>query len=123
MSEYTEKQLLEWAAKAAGYDVRWHEIWRCFVHVSPLNNESPPTPAGYRIVWAPLDDDGDALRLAVKLSISIDVNGMFVNADCRHRKDDIGYFEENSARNSGDIMQTARLAILRGAAEIGRAMP
>ena len=59
----TDRELLEAAAKAAGYDVRWHEIFGCFVHVGPFNITNPPTMAGQRLVWVPLDDDGDALRL------------------------------------------------------------
>jgi hypothetical protein len=42
----TDRELLEAAAKAAGYDVRWHEIFGCFVHVGPFNITNPPTMAG-----------------------------------------------------------------------------
>jgi hypothetical protein len=63
----TDRELLEAAAKAAGYDVQWHDAWRCFVHVGPFNTDNPPTLAGQRMVWAPLQNDGDALRLAAKL--------------------------------------------------------
>ncbi len=67
----TDRELLEAAAKAAKYDVRWHENWQCFVHVGPFNVTNPPTLAGERMVWLPLDDDGDALRLAVKLRLDL----------------------------------------------------
>lgn len=66
-----DKMLLEAAAKAAGYQVRWHTHWQCFVHENAHNTTSPPTMAGQRFVWVPLDDDGDALRLAVKLKIPV----------------------------------------------------
>lgn len=66
-----DRELLELAAKAAGYKVRWHEVWQCFVHKVPHNTDNPPTLAGQRHVWVPLTDDGDALRLAVKLDIQI----------------------------------------------------
>ena len=56
-AERTDRELLELAAKAAGYE--YH------------------SPAGYIVVdgipgnWNPLEDDGDALRLAVKLGITL----------------------------------------------------
>ena len=56
----TDRELLELAAKAAGYEYAKH--------------------GGYIVVdgipgnWNPLTDDGDALRLAVKLRLSIDHN-------------------------------------------------
>lgn len=109
-----DRELLELAAKAAGLDF-------CFGRaVADLGTE---VPVANGKIWNPLGDDGDALRLAVKLSISIDVSGMFVHADCRRCKYDIGFFEENSARHCGDMMQAARRAIVRAAAEIGRLMP
>lgn len=73
-----DKTMLELAAKAAGYDVRWHENWQCFVHVGPHNITNPPTMAGQRMVWVPLTDDGDALRLAVKLKLSVEHMAMEV---------------------------------------------
>lgn len=42
-----DRELLEMAAKAAGY---WSKAFNCSANL-PLN-------------WTPLDDDGDALRLA-----------------------------------------------------------
>lgn len=56
----TDRELLEMAAKAAGCKVRWHEPWGCFVHTVMINTTNPPTLAGQRHIWAPLDDDGDA---------------------------------------------------------------
>ena len=56
-AERTDRELLELAAKAAGYE--YH------------------SPAGYIVVdgipgnWNPLEDDGDALRLAVELNMDI----------------------------------------------------
>jgi len=57
MTERTDRELLELAAKAAGYDYR--------------------SPAGYIVVdgipgnWNPLDDDGDAFRLSIKLGLRV----------------------------------------------------
>ena len=56
----TDRELLEAAAKAAGIE-RWY--WSSgLVIVGPATREEP---------WNPLDDDGDALRLAVRLAIMI----------------------------------------------------
>jgi hypothetical protein len=65
-AQMTDRELLERAAQAAGYKVRWHHIWECFVH------DQPNIISGKdRHIWVPLEDDGDTLRLAVKLDISI----------------------------------------------------
>ena len=59
----SDRELLEMAAKAAGYDgLRWSMLRQCFYDCSG-------------IYWRPLDDDGDALRLAVKLQLQIRPNG------------------------------------------------
>lgn len=100
-----DRELLELAAKAFGIDGVYSEKSRAIV------NED-----GY---FMPLDDDGDTLRLAAHLNISIDISGMFVHADCRHCEVDIGYFEENTARNSSCIMKSIRRAVVRAAAAIG----
>jgi hypothetical protein len=100
----TDKELLELASKAAGYDVRWHDIWKCFVHVNPHYIDYPHTMAGSRHEWVPLDDDGDALRLAV----------------------DIRILDDNKVRvapfvwEGQDARAITRRAIVEVAAEIGR---
>ncbi len=67
----TDRELLERAAKAAGiciddwngdYPVVYIEHW------SGNPDEQPEREASY---WSPLTDDGDALRLAVQLGISV----------------------------------------------------
>lgn len=52
-----DRELLELAAKAAGYVL--------------LTNGQVCSPEAGNFDWNPLTDDGDALRLAVKLGISI----------------------------------------------------
>lgn len=104
-----DRELLEMAAKAADIDGDFYSRANAIA-----------TPDCY---WNPLTDDGDALRLAVKLNLCIDLSGMFVHADCRHRDDDLGYVEENSARNDGCILTATRRAIVRAAALIGESMP
>lgn len=65
----TDRELLELAAKAAGYKVTWNEHWDCFAHVVPINTTNPPTLSGLRHAWQPLEDDGDAFRLAIYLDL------------------------------------------------------
>jgi hypothetical protein len=71
--------------------------------------------------WNPIEDDGDALRLAVKLHINIEIwnidalvkTNIYIK-DCGH-----GCFEE---RYTTDPYAATRRAIVRAAAEIGRNM-
>jgi hypothetical protein len=58
---YTDRQLLELAARAAGLTLD------IFVDGKPISREIDEQP----VYWNPLADDGDALRLAVKLRINI----------------------------------------------------
>ena len=115
----TDKELLEYAAKAAGIEVRWHEQWKCFVHVSPFNTDNPPTLAGQRLVWVPLTDDGDALRLAVKLCLCVDC---VIGADEVTAFVADGIFHSEIDICADDRHAATRRAIVRAAAEIGRAM-
>lgn len=77
----TDRELLELAAKAVGID-----------------NKKLNHPVNF---WSPLTDDGDALRLAVKLRIEVCSKGM---------------------EAFGDPYAATRRAIVRAAAEIGRSM-
>ena len=113
----TDRELLELAAKAAGYKVRWHEIWQCFVHVDPVTITKPPTLAGQRMVWVPLDDDGDALRLISTLELNV-----FYTAGKAYamQSDDDGTTEKRVAyADAGERDAATRRAIVRAAAEIG----
>ena len=57
------------AALAAGYELEWAPEWPgggCLMRrVIP----EPEEPFSKRVPWNPLEDDGDAFRLAVKLGI------------------------------------------------------
>ncbi len=89
----TEQEELEFAAKAAGLDVRW--IVEC---------------QDFYEIWNPRTDDGDALRLAVKLDLLVAIGAA---RDCDGRL---------SLDNSDDPYAATRRAIVRAAAEIGRNM-
>lgn len=96
-----DRELLEAAAKAAGY---WSHEFNC-----PDNLPRPD--------WNPLRDDGDALRLAVKLDIAPvwGSNRDTVRVDYPARFT-IPLYE--SVRD-GDRYAATRRAIVRAAAEIG----
>ena len=97
----TDIELLEMAAKAAGYQIEWVRNSGC--HYRCEAEES-------REQWCPLDDDGDALRLAVALCMNIEVTESDVYA-CTH-----GNFSEPS---KPDRNAATRRAIVRAAAAIG----
>ena len=67
MTSHTDKELLILAAKAAGIEKRTDFDGSEYFHYEI--DEST-----YKH-WNPLTDDGDALRLAVKLDMIIDVRG------------------------------------------------
>ena len=120
-----DRELLEMAARAAG------------IHIdkSPYNGGGMCNTgfdmSGSAVLdwhnyktWSPLTDDGDALRLAVKLSLSVFTGGV----GCVSVS---GWIVHNTIAmpinltelyGSGDKYAATRRAITRAAAEIGRAM-
>ncbi|HEJ9709536.1 TPA: hypothetical protein SMN51_006422 [Pseudomonas aeruginosa] len=105
-----DRELLELAARAAGYVVRWHDD--TLTHGPAFTIEDPENPYVFKI-WNPLTDDGDALRLAVKLRTSIFL--AFNNTACESVGG--GYWFDD-----GIDAAAARRAIVRAAAEIGKSM-
>ena len=109
MSE-ADRELLELAAKAGG--IEWDSV---------LRDGGVFFENGRQ--WDPLKDDGDALRLAVKLKIDIEFHhenpheGEVVTAT-KNSIHSICCFE-NTAMNSS-LLAATRRAIVRAAAEIGK---
>lgn len=70
--------------------------------------------------WNPLTDDGDALKLAVKLDLHIRFYRKHVDVDGEVRGGGVisEDFQVSSRKN-----EAARLAIVRAAAEIGKLLP
>jgi hypothetical protein len=103
----TDKKLLELAAKAAGVTRQcWDYDWvRGLGHMVTRN-----------MMWNPLVNDGEALRLAIETGITIDApkDWGFVYAGGQ------GSFSEPIG---DDKMAAVRRAIVRAAADIGKAMP
>ena len=100
-----DRELLELAAKAAGVALMRSRL-NDPAFRDMLVRDSVRNPAQLAGSWNPLTDDGDALRLAVKLELW--------QAVCE------GYQHLDSDR---DLFAATRRAIVRAAAEIGRAMP
>ncbi len=106
----TDRELLEAAAKAAGMPA--------FASgATGLRVSHDGVRSGY--IWNPLTDDGDALRLAVKLRMDICRptavhNGVAIWLD--HASD---FIEEPHGK---DPYAATRRAIVRAAAEIGKSI-
>ena len=103
----TDRELLEAAAKAAGiegpYTAGSNGEW---VFHEPRRKN-----------WNPLTDDGDALRLAVKLLMNIDI---FPGRAFVHCPKPGGAGDYDEDEKDGDTYAATRRVIVRAAAEIGR---
>lgn len=102
----TDKELLELAARAAGYKIKWLDMkggYERFLSTPKLNGE----------FWNPLTDDGDALRLAVALRLLIDTdyNDCIAAGCCQ--------LDEVLEPAGVDRLAATRRAIVRAAAAIG----
>ena len=114
----TDREYLQLAAKAAGYE--YNGLW--FDERTGLLVWEPPTNYESRH-WNPLTDDGEALRLAVKLRMVVDTdyNG---GANAGNAAVDFGEPEYGYQEGQGktDPFAATRRAIVRAAAEIGKGM-
>ena len=110
----TDRELLELAAKAAG--IEWH-CWQDMVrdYDSPHYGGSAIQITHSAITWNPLTDDGDALRLAVKLQFDIGVADGNVCAIPWDMPACIEMWDDNP-------YVATRRAIVRAAAAIGEGM-
>ena len=108
----SDRELLELSAKAAGLHVKtWegHSGTMCAIDDDRHGR-----------MWMPLTDDGDALRLAVACKLLIDTDhccAMPINRTGEAEGD------WSDGMLDDDRGAATRLAIVRAAAEIGRAMP
>jgi len=105
-----DRELLELAAKAAGYQVDTG-----FADCPVIFGEDAG-PEGPR-EWNPLTDDGDALRLAAGLCLNVLSSEACVVVEDEKGVECIEYFYGPEDYTSG-----WRRAIVRAAAAIGRAM-
>lgn len=118
-----DRELLELAAKAAGYTLKWGEVFiiggdevDCTDMSYVLSGQ--PDEADWH--WSPLTDDGDALRLAVKMGFVVNcwlaagktwAGHSFVLSEC-----------DATEKHGTDPYAATRRAIVRAAAEIGKGM-
>lgn len=114
----TDRELLELAAKAAGIEGYYCSRSNCLGGMTITGIQSKEDTWG---LWNPLTDDGDALRLAVKLEL--DILNSCISVRAIHRDKDMGA----SIRCRGNAPQmdphaATRRAIVRAAAEIGKGM-
>ena len=70
----TDRELLEAAAKAAGLALTWGEKYKLgddIIDCTDIPYAASNQPDESDVHWNPLTDDGDALRLAVKLRLEV----------------------------------------------------
>ena len=105
-----DRELLELAAKASG-------------ELTPSWYGNDAYFEGVLSRWNPLEDDGDALRLAVRLGLAVRVleKCVFVESDPETLLGQSSVSELEMYGNSDHFAATRR-AIVRAAAEIGRNM-
>jgi hypothetical protein len=117
----TDRELLEAAAKAAGYIVQEHvacDTWAYGAWVYEAGSAVDKDGEPKLFLWRPRDDDGDALRLAVKLRITPHIDASMTEAEWAVSKVGRGGFQ--SELHLDDPYAATRRAIVRAAAEIGR---
>lgn len=117
MTNHTDKELLMLAARAAGFDIS-HPMNIKRQEMSPpvlgvvtyLNGVLQST------LWNPFDDDGQALRLAVKFEMSVEHHHYTVSVAAYYDGMPAGFLsvEIDSCRYAA-----TRRAIVRAAAAIG----
>lgn len=112
----TDREMLELAGKAAGLKIRIYAGMVVEVGTDVVCVDQ----RGFK--WNPLTDDGDALRLAVKLGLvvcvlkEIGMTGIYLPAEHVGGKYDVVESHEN------DPCAATRRAIVLAAAEIGKSM-
>ena len=123
----TDRELLELAAKAAGYTLVWGDNYIVDgdnIDCTDLPYVKSDQQDEADCFWNPLTDDGDALRLVVNLGL---------NVECLAGATQVNYVVNNYIRHcnvgrnegscDGDPYAATRRAIVRAAADIGESMP
>ena len=112
-----DRELLENAAKAAGYTIVEYQGNGCAL----VYDNASEYPMDSKFEWMPKHSDGDAFRLKVKL----DMNVFQAAKSAYALPSDDGTYEKQVryTDTNNDPYAATRLAIVRAAAEIGKAMP
>ena len=134
MNHQTDRELLELAARASGFGGPEHKF--CWTE-----NEYPRCSGTHgalwnyvgfmdsAVLWNPLTDDGDALRLVVKLGLSVEPYPIYQpekhSVSVKQRRQSDTMREANPTQvielYGGDPYAAARRAITRAAAEVAKA--
>jgi hypothetical protein len=123
MSGLTDRELLEGAARAAGFQLDYlcdmpHMI------VEEWSGDPSQHPEQRAIEWNPLNDDGDALRLAAQLNLGLVTDDRSICAKTITGVEPRGCASGGGEHRSfgfGEKMQIIRRCIVRAAYEIGSA--
>ncbi|MGU1527399.1 hypothetical protein ACSEOK_20590 [Pseudomonas aeruginosa] len=110
-----DRTLLELAARAAGMNIQRSRLDDPLHRDFLMNGEGVRNPGQCSFPWNPLTDDGDALRLAVKLNFTVSICDEFTKVTHGFEEGIIEYADGHKERS-------ARMAITRAAAEIGKSM-
>ena len=106
-----DRELLEFAAKAAGCEFSWEQDILTGEKTVPTVFDEE----GLGSHWNPLTDDGDALRLAVTLGLVVDCSRPSAGEPFKqHHVGQVDFQDQQAA---------TRRAIVRAAAAIGKEMP
>ena len=110
-----DRELFDYAAKAAGIDLIFigNEPYEVTEDWSGDPNESPQQR---EVCWNPIIDDGDALRLAVKLELQVRINDYDTMVGTR-----LPLHITCAEKHNNDPYAATRRAIVRAAAEMGGA--
>lgn len=111
-----DRELIELAAKAAKIGGWWGDRFEYHNGAVDLSDMWILDQEEF-CAWNPLIDDGDALRLAVHLELSVyPPSRAYPKACCQNNDASIDITEE------GEPMTGTRRAIVRAAAEIGKSL-
>lgn len=106
----TDREMLELAAKAEGLKVDWDPLHECF-WIAPGQGISIEP-------WCPLENDGAALRLAVKLNLTVQFPW---DEQCRFARETHCWTENDTPEieiHGSDPYAATRRAIVRAAAAL-----
>lgn len=124
----TDKELLEAAATAYWGEelgdvcrIRWSKLDQAILYMHGDNQDH--NGCDVELCWNPLEQDYDALRVAVKLNLGVKINGPTA---WQEPDSTIVIWEDNCARrcvvkHKDDPYAATRRAIVRAAASIGQA--
>jgi len=121
-----DRELLELAAKAFWADdevsIRFDENEDGLIYTHADNQDH--NGQDFERVWNPRDDDGDCARLEAALLIDVEWTYPRGRVYCSPPlKSSVPRVTENAADHNNDLQAARRMASLRAAAEVGRAMP